>query len=432
MGINAIPQELCLLIAEGLPIKDLYSLLRTCRGLSQLLTPRLHRLGLQDAGELTALQWAAEHGHESLVELAISNGADVNQISKCRLGINALHMAVKSEKPNRNIIRTLIKHGVGVDAVDRLGATPLFWAVSYRRALAVEELLSLGARAGPSAWLGSLAHLAASNGDADCLRALGAAVIDYSGRPFCHTILHEALSSVVGLGAAEYILGQEGGRMMVNIKGFDECTALHLLMENDHLESPSGIEMVKLLLRCGADIRAKDCRADTPAHISARRNDINSMAEFIRAGYDISTQGANGDTVLHVAASSMGVMMKYLLELEGGRSILNARNNEGRTPLHIAVRYGSRRNVKMLLRHGADAGVKDHDGETPLRIAVFQRQFSLVRAFKDAGVDVNFEDMPGRLGEMIDSDGSDRILVLEKCIATMRSRAPGIVGLTER
>ena len=145
MGIGAIPQELCLLIAENLPIIDLYSLLRTCRGLSHLLTPRLQELGLRDRGELTALQWAAKRGHESLVVLALSNGAKVHQRTNCNHRFTPLHLAAMSEKPNGNIIKTLVKHGARIHARDCYQLTPLRVALRYGRDQAVEALLVLGA-----------------------------------------------------------------------------------------------------------------------------------------------------------------------------------------------------------------------------------------------------------------------------------------------
>lgn len=74
MGILSLSNKLLLLIAESLPVKELYRFLSTCRYLSSLLTPRFHKLALEDVGFLTTLQWAARHGHTSLAELVLSKG----------------------------------------------------------------------------------------------------------------------------------------------------------------------------------------------------------------------------------------------------------------------------------------------------------------------------------------------------------------------
>ena len=86
--------------------------------------------------------------------------------------------------------------------------------------------------------------------------------------------------------------------------------------------------------------------------------------------------------------------MSYLLELEGAKLILNAQNRHGRTPLHLAVRDGSREKVELLLRHGADVTVKDLCRQTPSEIAVILRQTSLVRAFNNSGINIDLEDLP--------------------------------------
>ena len=394
MRIDTISKELCLLITEDLPIPDLYSLLRTCRGLSRILTPRLLELGLRDVGELTALQWAAERGHKSLVLLAISNGAKVNKTTKRWPYSTALHLAAMSERPNRDIIRTLVSEGARIEAKDSFRETPLFRAVEAGRAQAIEELLIQGAIVRGR---DRLAHIAARGGNVDCMRALAVAGIDYRKTDMSdRTILHEAFCSSAGLSTAKYLLEQEGGRMIVNAKAYDKSTALHLLMKSVYFESPIGRELFKTLMQCGADFRVKDYRGNMPAHILAMSNDVDSMAELIDAGYDISAKGGRRETVLHKAVYGRGTMLRYLLGLEGAKSILNAQNRYGRTPLHLAVRDGSREKVELLLRHGADVGAKDNCGKTPLEIAVIWRQSSVVRAFNNSGVNVNLEDMPRR------------------------------------
>lgn len=394
MGINTIPQELLLLIAENLPTKDLCGIRCTCHGLSHLLTPLFHKICLRDRGKLTALQWAAKHGHESLAELAILEGADVNQTTRSRERYTALHLAARSRKPNCNIIRTLVKHGARIDARDSYNTTPLLEAVSSRKGQALEAMLSMGASSVSNDELGKLAHSAARNGDVRCLRALGVAGADYSSVDLGQPILHSALYFHGKGEVVEYILGQEGGRKVVNATDQYGATALHRLMSSKYLERRSGRRILELLLECGADIWAKNSDGNMPAHILAISEDVGLMAELMRVSFDINTKGREGNTVLHVAIRGTGVMMKYLLELAAGQSILNAQNSKGRTPLHLAVSHGIREAVELLLKHGADIGVKDNDGKTPPQIALSRRQFDIVRTFKDAGVDIKFEDIP--------------------------------------
>ena len=392
MRIDTISKEVLLLITEDLPIPDLNSLLRTCHRLSHILTPRLLELGLQDVGKLTALQWAAHCGHKSLVLLAISNGAEVNMGAKQWPHFTALHLAAMSKRPSRDIIRILVSNGASIEANGACRRTPLFRAVEAGQAQAIEELLIQGAKVRDS---DCLAHIAARTGNIDCIQALAIAGIDYrKTNLYNRTILHEALYSSAGLGTAKYLLEQEEGRMTVNAKTCGKSIALHLLIKSVYFESPIGRELFKTLMKCGADFQVKDHAGNMPAHILAMTNDVDSMAELIDAGYDISTKGGRRETVLHKAVYGRGKMLSYLLELERAKLILNAQNRHGRTPLHLAVRDGSREKVELLLRHGADVTVKDHCRQTPSEIAVILRQKSVVKAFNNSGININLEDMP--------------------------------------
>ena len=46
---------------------------------------------------------------------------------------------------------------------------------------------------------------------------------------------------------------------------------------------------------------------------------------------------------------------------------VNAKDNEGKTPLHwIIARHGSYDMVKVLITNGADVNAEDNEGKTPL------------------------------------------------------------------
>jgi ankyrin repeat protein len=49
-------------------------------------------------------------------------------------------------------------------------------------------------------------------------------------------------------------------------------------------------------------------------------------------------------------------------------AVLETRDRNGETPLHIAVRSGDANNVKVLVDQGASINVKNYEGVTPLEI----------------------------------------------------------------
>ncbi|XP_036354558.1 E3 ubiquitin-protein ligase MIB2-like [Octopus sinensis] len=58
---------------------------------------------------------------------------------------------------------------------------------------------------------------------------------------------------------------------------------------------------------------------------------------------------------------------------------VNPRDEDGRTPLHVACYWGNLHTVGLLLGHnGIDANVVDNDGDTPLHLAVRGQEYQVV------------------------------------------------------
>ena len=76
--------------------------------------------------DATALQWAAEYGHEGIVEILISNGAELNALNN--QGRTALHWAALNSK--LETCKALIKKGAKLNIRDEKGETPIDFAMS--------------------------------------------------------------------------------------------------------------------------------------------------------------------------------------------------------------------------------------------------------------------------------------------------------------
>jgi ankyrin repeat protein len=68
--------------------------------------------------------------------------------------------------------------------------------------------------------------------------------------------------------------------------------------------------------------------------------------------------------------------------------LVNARDNDGYTPLHYAVLHGHRDLVMLLLSRGADVNAQDNKGITPLHMAVDRVYKDIARSLITSGANV--------------------------------------------
>ena len=244
MKFPSLPVELLLSVADLLPIEDLSSLVLTCPKLTFILTPHFENQLAQFPDGLTPLQWAAEHGHASLAELAILKGAEIDELGY--MSRTPLHWAAHYNHPA--VIRILLKHGASIDRRDEKYKTPLHLAASQGAVEGTRALLEPGAGIGD----GTIppARSAAGSGNVDCMKAFIDAGFNPNTRDLSNrTSLHHVLC---GLGknpeVLEYLPTQESAKMAVNAQDRTGKTPLHLAAERIGAE-----QHIRLLLDHGAD-----------------------------------------------------------------------------------------------------------------------------------------------------------------------------------
>lgn len=79
-----------------------------------------------------------------------------------------------------------------------------------------------------------------------------------------------------------------------------------------------------------------------------------------------------------------------------GYQQINTRNNEGNTPLNVAIKQGNDALVRQLVQQGADPNIRDNEGNTPLNVAIKRGgNFSAVMLLLQGGADPNIRDNEG-------------------------------------
>lgn len=384
MGILDIPNEIFLLVGENLSVPNLYNFLSACGWLSSVLTAHLRSLIVQDEGGTGVLRWAVEHGHVPLAELSISVGADIHKAYDHEGGIigHPCHKPLEwaALYGHSDVIHILFNHGASLDARDTIRKTsgPLHLAALHGRLGATRMLLELGADMTYTNFAGETPAYLAARGNVSCMEALVDAGFNLNtegpdGRTFLHAAAEHTSKEMV-----EYLLGKKEVRMAINSQDDDERTPLHLAILNS--------EIVKLLLRHGADMEIQDKHGLTPAHRAACYRlpgiDPESLRVFIDAGFNLSTRTMFDQTVLHYAAETFDKQeaMEDLLKQPG--VIINARDSNGVTPLAWAAnrKPGPEREwmISLLVQYGANPEIPDFWGDTPaykIRQGVLRRQY---------------------------------------------------------
>ena len=161
------------------------------------------------------------------------------------------------------------------------------------------------------------------------------------------------------------------------------------------------VNAIEVLLDLGA--RTQFTGIMTPAHAAAIQWDDLCMLAFVRPGFDINVRGAYECTFLHYAILGGEAMMKYILQLDGGTNLVNARTRSGLTPLHCIRKSGGNihcrmSQIKLLLQYGADIYARDKDGYTPAHTFVCWGDHECLQVLIDAGYDMR---TTGRCGKTI-------------------------------
>ena len=388
---------------------------------------------------MTALHWAAVHGHAAIVAPLLAAGAEVDaetaygltplsiaceygadgvaaalieadaDVAHKRAGkIAPLHLASRNGSPA--IVRALLAAGADANAGEAAGQTSLMWAAAAGHADAVSALLDGGAdplraleRSGMTALM-----FAARHGRLEVCRRLVAAGVPVDA--VTETGPRDDRAPRTGMSAQMFAV--ESGHLAVALElvrlgadpndqrsRFAPLHAISWVRRAELGDNPAGdpepritggidsLEYVRRLIAAGADVnlRLANAKVDpkrlnrkgaTPFLLAARGADLPLMSLLLELGADPTIPNATGTTSLMAAA---GVGVKAVGEEPGLPPEVNAA-------------------VRLLADLGLDVNAVDSEGDTAMHGAALRNYPSTVRLLAELGADPAVWNRPNSRG----------------------------------
>jgi ankyrin repeat protein len=284
---------------------------------------RSSNYNIRSADGMAPLHYIAGEGYTGYIDFVLENNANVN--IKNASGATPLHEAVRSG--NVRVMEILLDHGAEINAQDAKGNSVLHIAVppqSHKQAL--DLFLSRGVNP----------NLRDEHGD---------------------SAIHIAIILNRDAGIIGSLLAAGGDVTIRNIDGETPLyTAIVYRREN----------LIPLLLQYKSDIFAADNNGVTPYEKAFSED--NALVYSLITGETVLQNDSQGNTVLHHTVRLGGDTGIIGSILDRGANV-NARNKEGDTSLHIAVRLNEYEAGGLLLSRGADIFAPNARGESPLRLS---------------------------------------------------------------
>lgn len=266
------------------------------------------------------------NAHISVSRQLIANGACISGADD--KGLTPLHIAAGGGGHFAEIVEMILERGADVSATDNEGCTPLHAAASHRldNSAIIALLVSHGAEI---------------------------SAIDSNGKmPLHHAGCYPVARAIIDRGACVSAADSQG------------------LLPLHHAARSAYKEVARILIEKGANISATNEDGITPLHWQSATPYANRKCLSKRAGPGINEKYEDNK-----------LLAGFLIE--NGANI-SAVDKFGRTPLHLAAKFGNEAVVRVYVQKRLDISPLDGTGRTALQIAMKYKRISIVRLLRSA------------------------------------------------
>lgn len=326
-------------------------------------------------GRTPLMRSLAGYNTEVVLKL-LEHGPDVSV--KDKKGDGPLHILLGNHSAKTTVLRSLLAAGADPNKLNRMGETPLL-------------IMRLDAKE-------SMEHL-------DMLLEAGADIDakDVSGMSLLSRLMRSGPQNDCEHNDIEALLERGADRLFRDHKGRTllHHAVAHWAAKNTHSHSPKYVSRLDYLLSIGLDPQLRDHCGNSLIHECALRssvldpyygsNNITLLKQLMDLDVEISARNQYGRTVLHILAATgtRGTQLfrcgePSLLDFVISKfANLNTGDYQGLTALHFASTV-CERTTKALLDAGADPTLTSLDGLTPLHLAARAQQSNIVGLLLDS------------------------------------------------
>lgn len=316
---------------------------------------------------------AIEDGDEVVVEEALQNGANADDIAPRGMGYwaqedtwTALHRAIKNGYIE--IVRVLLEYKANPDLM-------------------------------PPSVTKSALHVAISDQSAEYVELL----LQYHANP---NITDDQHRTPLDLAIADR---QHQVAMLLLSEDSIRINLAPELVEMGHTKPPiheaitgglGWIDVVQKLLKRGASVESRDTNGQLAIHYASKVNSVEVIGLLLEAGASPNVIDAKGRTPLYMANSNSYTRIDAdetasIRRLIEAGALPNAEDSKGRTPVFKASKNGHAEAVEALIGAGALVQVQDTTGRTPLHYASANNHREVVCKLIVHGADPNATDWDG-------------------------------------
>eukprot|EP01114_Cavostelium_apophysatum_P019654 TRINITY_DN6398_c0_g2_i1.p2 TRINITY_DN6398_c0_g2~~TRINITY_DN6398_c0_g2_i1.p2 ORF type:complete len:465 (-),score=135.25 TRINITY_DN6398_c0_g2_i1:2613-4007(-) len=292
-------------------------------------------------------------------------------------------------------IKSLLQHNIDLTITDDQGNTPMHWACVGGHVEAVKLLLeniTAGGIEMKSRDGFTPMHSVAQEDHRKVLELLiekGAKMDVPNTEDNGNTTLHYA--ACWGAVECTKLLIAKGAP--VDAVAQDKSTPLSFAAEKGH------VEIAKLLIEAGASLESKNDPEEkggaTPLLLAAHNGQLDIVKLLISKGANLKETTIDGLNCLHLAIRS-GADNNELIKvlIEGGAGV-NAKTNNGDSPMHYAAYMGYAKAAAVLAENGAQLEERGQNDSTPLHFAAREGKYDVIKMLLDKGADPSPKDKDG-------------------------------------